>query len=326
MPHPDADIRTAAAIAIGNLIRQQGDIVPWSSISAGFHVGQDKVLFANRARGIFKPAQLNDGAALSVRSSRPSRAKRTARYDDEIIDDGMLHYKFQGKNPGNANNADNQLLQRAYQLQRPLIYFSGLADAVYQIFYPVYVNQIDADGMEALMTWRTSEDRPESRSLVVNDPNYSLRQRTAANQLHLARTRATVLSAYDFQCAFSKLSIGSLLKATTIIYGAEKRGISPVNNAICMSDLHQAAFDAHLIGVSPDGDVELSRLLKEPRHAILRGQLSGSLNRNPTIHLPKSRKLWPDRDCLSERARRYWRSHCWRAAGRCGRWNTGLCR
>ena len=302
MPHPAAEIRAAAAIAIENLIRQQGDIVPWSSISRGFFVGKENVLFANQVRGIFKPAQLNDGAALSIKSTRPSRAGRSAQYDDEIIEDGMLHYKFQRSHP---NSADNQLLKRAYQLQLPLIYFSGLADAVYQVFYPVFVNQIDTEGMEALMVWRTGDDRQDPCSFVVNDTNHSLRQRTAANQLQHARARASVLSAYDFRCAFSKLPIGSLLKAAPIIYGADKRGISAVNNAICMSVLHQAAFDAHLIGVSPDGVVKTSRLLSEPRHAMLRRQLSGFINGNPTIHLPKSRKLWPDRDCLNERFKQF---------------------
>lgn len=297
-----AGIRTAAAIAIENLIRQQGDIVPWSSIARGFNTGGEKIFFATQACGIFKPAQLNDGAALSIKSTRPSRAGRSAKYDDEIIEDGMLHYKFQKTHP---DNADNRLLKRAYQLQLPLIYFSGLADAVYQVFYPVFVNQIDTEGMEALMVWRTGEERQDPRSFVVNDPNYSLRQRTAANQLHLARSRASVLSAYNFRCAFSTLPIGSLLKATPIIYGADKRGVAAVNNAICMSVLHQAAFDAHLIGVTPTGEVELSRLLNEPRHSMLRGQLSGSMSRNPKIHLPKLRKLWPDRDCLNERFKQF---------------------
>lgn len=302
MPPTAAGIRTTAAIAIENMIRQQGDIVPWSSIARGFDIDGQQILFANQARGIFKPAQLNDGAALSIKSSRPSRAKRSAKYDDEIIEDGMLHYKFQKNDP---NNADNQLLKRAYQLQLPLIYFSGLADAVYQVFYPVFVNQIDTKGMEALMVWRTSEERQDPRSFAINDPDYSLRQRTAANQLHLARSRATVLSAYNFRCAFSTLPVGSLLKATPIIYGAEKKGVAAVNNAICMSVLHQAAFDAHLIGVRPTGEVELSRFLNDPRHSMLRGQLSGSMRRNPTIHLPKSRKQWPDRDCLNERFKQF---------------------
>lgn len=302
MPLTAAGIRSAAAIAIENLIRQQGDIVPWSSIASGFNVGEEKIFFANQARGIFKPAQLTDGAALSIKSPRPSRAGRTARYDDEIIEDGMLHYKFQGNDP---DNADNQLLKRAYQLQLPLIYFSGLADAVYQIFFPVFVNQIDTSGLEALMIWRTGGERQDPRSFVINDPDYSLRQRTAANQLHLARSRATVLSAYNFRCAFSTLPVGSLLKATPIIYGAEQKGVASVNNAICMSVLHQAAFDAHLIGVMPSGKVKPSHFLDEPRYAMLRDQLLGSMSRHPIIHLPKSRKHWPDRDCLTERFKQF---------------------
>lgn len=297
-----AGIRAAAATAIENLIRQQGDIVPWSSISNGFQINGEKILFANRARGIFKPTQLTDEAALSIKSSRPSRASRSARYDDEIIEDGMLHYKFQRNDP---DNSDNKLLKRAYQIQLPLIYFSGLADAVYQIFYPVFVSQIDTQGMEALMVWRTNQDALDPRNLVLNDSGPSLRQRTAANQLHQARSRATVLSAYDFRCAFSTLPIGSLLKATPIIYGAEKRGISSVNNAICMSVMHQAAFDAHLIGVNPDGVVKVAPLLHEPRHALLLRQLSSSLKENQTIHLPKRRNLWPDRDCLNERFKQF---------------------
>ncbi len=302
MPHPAAEIRTAAAIAIENLVRQQGDIVPWSAIAVGFKIGSERVLFANQVRGIFKPSQLNDGAPLSIKSTRPSRAGRAAAYDDEFIEDGMLHYKFQGDDP---NNADNQLLKQAYQLQLPLIYFSGLADAVYQVFYPVVVDRIDIKCMEARMVWKNNDATPDSRDFVLNDPQPSFGRRTAANQLHYARFRANVLSAYGFRCAFSKLHIGSLLKATSIIADADKFGVSAINNSICMSVLHKAAFDAHLIGVNPKGVVQVGRLLHEPKHAMLLGQLSSSLSSNQTIHLPKSRKLWPNRDCLNERFKQF---------------------
>ncbi len=297
MPSSPQEIRKAAANAVGNLVRQQGDIVPWSAISAGFHFNGEKILFANKARGIFKPAQLTDSAALSIRTSRPRIGRHTTwNYNDELIEDGWLRYCFQGDDP---NNADNRLLQQAWQHQLPIIYFFGLAEAVYQVFHPVFVTKYDPKKLEAFMAWKPLAEFPANDHLVLNDPSPALGLRTATNRLHQARFRANVFAAYDFRCALSSLQIGSLLQPVKILNQRDVYGVPEINNAICMSVLHKAAFDANLIGIDHRGAITVSPLINEPRHATLAEQL-GRLN-GETIALPKAKAFRPSPDILAAR-------------------------
>ena len=64
---PDRRIRVAAFAAIEKLSRQWGGQIPWEAIRVGFQAGGETVLFANRAKGIFKPRQMS--AALSIKTT-----------------------------------------------------------------------------------------------------------------------------------------------------------------------------------------------------------------------------------------------------------------
>ena len=55
MIDPDAPLRAAAFAAIEKLSRQRAGRVPWKEIEPGFRAARgEQVLFANRAKGIFK--------------------------------------------------------------------------------------------------------------------------------------------------------------------------------------------------------------------------------------------------------------------------------
>lgn len=301
MPLPPQEIRKVAASAIESMVRRHGDIVPWSTIAAGFQLGDERILFANRVRGIFKPAQLDDGAALSIKTSRPSRKGRAPRYNDELIQDGLLRYCFQGES---ADSADNRLLLQAWQRHLPLIYFSGLADSVYQIFFPVFITQYDPIRKEAIMAWKTPTEINEG-DFVLSNPHHVLGRRTATNQLQHARFRGNVLAAYGFRCAISRLQVGNMLKAVSLVSEKDAPGIPPVNNAVCMSVLHQAAFDANLLGINHRGEVKAGRLLDDPHYALLRKQLGETWAANQVIAFPKAPHLRPSRDCLAARFKQF---------------------
>lgn len=113
-----------------------GEILSWQIIRSGFEFNGVRILFANRAVGIFKPALLDDGAPLSLRTSRPSRPGREALYEDLESGEGFFRYKFQGDDP---DNHYNRMLRKAWVEKIPLIYFYGLSDATYQAIYPVFV-------------------------------------------------------------------------------------------------------------------------------------------------------------------------------------------
>lgn len=66
---PDRRTRGAAFAAIEKLSRQHGGQIPWQVIRVGFQAGGETVLFASRAKGIFKPRQMS--AALSIKTTVP---------------------------------------------------------------------------------------------------------------------------------------------------------------------------------------------------------------------------------------------------------------
>lgn len=80
MTDPDRNIRAAAFAAIEKLSREWGGQVPWNSIRVGFQADGERVLFANQAKGIFKPQQMS--AALSIKTIVP-RPGRSPWYRDQ---------------------------------------------------------------------------------------------------------------------------------------------------------------------------------------------------------------------------------------------------
>lgn len=79
---PDQRIRAAALAAIERLSRQHGGRVQWADIHRGFCAGGERVHFANRAKGIFKPKQMS--AALSIKTVIP-RSGREVWYRDQAL-------------------------------------------------------------------------------------------------------------------------------------------------------------------------------------------------------------------------------------------------
>lgn len=128
----DAEIRLAALAAVTQVTAPSGGVITREQMTAGFLFGGERLPFANRAVGIWRPRQLGevDGAALSITTSAP-RSGVTPRYIDEVRSDGWFSYKYQGTDP---DNHFNRALRRAFTDGRPLIYFYGLAAGVYEAF------------------------------------------------------------------------------------------------------------------------------------------------------------------------------------------------
>jgi putative restriction endonuclease len=71
-------------------------------------------------------------------------------------------------------------------------------------------------------------------------------------------------------------------------------------NGIALSKIHHAAFDNHLIGIDPDGRIQVSeRLLVLNDGPLLEQSLKAIAG--TTIRLPRSSQHRPDRDRLVAR-------------------------
>lgn len=288
------EIREAAGSAIERLVQLRGtNILSWPDIEAGFQIRGQKIHFASKAVGIFKPKELSDGAALSLKQVLPSRAGRTAPYDDRVLDSGVLGYRL------DRSGRDTSLVVEADKLKLPLIFFKGVADGRYEVIYPVLVGAVDLARGEAKVILGGDEPRDEPEEpWMLNDPiekSYSTGMRK--NRRHQAAFRQRVLYAYGLKCALTGLPLPELLEASHIIPDT-RGGEASVRNGIALSNLHHTAYERNLLGIDPDGRVHLSDLVKNTKdgpmleHGLLK--LNGATIRMPTFEAHR-----PNRDFLA---------------------------
>lgn len=299
VPAPsDLEMRLAAAGTLARLAHIYRDAVPWGEVVKGFPFRGDRILFANRAVGIFKPKQMD--RVLSIRTVVP-RAGKGVQYSDQKTDgsaNGMWVYDMRDLDPAHHQN---QWLKTAWREGLPLIYLRGLAPAVYLPQFPVYVMDWDADAGQvrvALGLECTSQQdlvEPALRGRALFRYTYGCMQK----RVSMARFRIDVLAAYKDTCALSGLVQPQLVDAVPITQGGSG-GRLDVTEGLCMSRLHHAAFDANLLGIDPDGRVHLSeRLDTYANEALYPRNLMSVAGRR--ILMPKAPGFQPNRDLLAAR-------------------------
>jgi putative restriction endonuclease len=104
--------------------------------------------------------------------------------------------------------------------------------------------------------------------------------------------RNAVLSAYDFKCCITSLARRELLVASHIVpWSDDKANRLNPRNGLCLSAVHDRAFDAGLLTVSDDFRVLLSPSLREMKtDQFVKGAFWAF--ENQPIHLPQ--KFKPD--------------------------------
>ena len=95
---------------------EHGDLLPWSSLSAGFEMNGERVTLIE-TRGIWKPASL--GLPISIATSWKDP------YGDVANDEGLLQYRYFGPD---ASHPDNVGLRRCLNEGRPLVYFRAVTE------------------------------------------------------------------------------------------------------------------------------------------------------------------------------------------------------
>ena len=284
---PDWAVRHRAFSALERLSVACRGRIPWAEIARGFESQGQSIHFAGRAIGIFKPKQMS--AALSIKTVMP-RAGRKAWYRDQETrfdtPTGLLPYDLAR---GGLGDASNRHLQLAFQRSAPLIYFRATDPAVYEAIWPVWVADFRLDKEQVLLAAPDTAQGAVSsvRGAILANPDlvterrYSFRQTRHRN--HQAWFSSRTKSAYGYRCAFSGLPLRDLLVGAHILPDAEG-GAASVTNGICMSTLHHAAFDTHLIGVDPDLKVHIAPRVTKGRDGPLLESLKaldGTLLRAP---------------------------------------------
>ncbi|MYC14652.1 MAG: HNH endonuclease [Gemmatimonadetes bacterium] len=303
MIDPDKHIRAAAFVAIEKISRQWGGQVPWDAIRTGFQVGGERVLFANKVTGIFKPKLMS--AALSIKTTVP-RTGRSRWYRDQDLDSnldhdtGLIRYDLAH---GGQSDPTNRALLAAMQRDAPLIYFRGLAPTIYQPIFPVWVKgHKQEEGHVLLATADFEIPKIDSANTARDSIEASYSRRMTRIRNHQAWFSTRTKAAYQWRCAFSGLPVRELLVGAHIVPDAEG-GPPWVQNGICMSALHHVAFDSHLIGVDPNFQVHVSPQLHDQEDGDLLVTLKDLDGKS--LQLPREQEDWPDREFLEHRFVRF---------------------
>lgn len=299
----DLELRQAAFSALRRLAEPRGGEVTRDEMTAGFVFDGQRIRFADERKGIWRPKQLTDsGAALSVTTAAVKKGVKP-KYDDQVAaDTGYFEYRYQGTDP---NAWENVSLRRAFELQRPLIYFYGIAPGIYEAIFPAYIVEDDP----ASLTVRISPDTAELRgSELINGGSASAVKAYMAvvvkRRLHQHRFRELVVGAYRSHCAVCRLRHPELLDAAHILEDRDERGKPEVPNGLALCKIHHAAFDADILGINPDGRIHIREdILREKDGPMLQHGLQGM--HGYQILKPSAPALRPNPEFLNQRYSRF---------------------
>jgi putative restriction endonuclease len=292
----DLRVRLAAFAFLDERRKVSSELFDRRELQRGFAFEGERVPL-QAPHGIFKPRICT--LPLSI-TTVPVKEGQPRPYEDAIGDDGLLRYKYRGSNP---NHPDNVGMRGAMRRRVPLVYFHGIVAGKYEAEYPVF---IVGDSPESLtFTVTVDERRFASLGNVLDDPiETDIRRRyvtrTVQQRLHQQEFRERVLEAYQRHCAICRLRHDQLLEAAHIVGDREALGTPIVPNGIALCALHHAAFDAHLMAVRPDYEIEVRRdVLEESDGPMLIHGLQGFHGK--VIRVPSRQQLRPDAQLLEIR-------------------------
>jgi putative restriction endonuclease len=225
---------------------------------------------------------------------------RPRPYDDGFEESGFLRYRYRGEDP---NHRDNAGLREVMRRHLPLIYFHGVAEGRYMACWPAYLVH---DNPAALCFSVALDDHALADAKIIRgETDDSLVRRTyvtalVRRRMHQQAFRERVLRAYREHCAVCRLRHSELLEAAHILPDTHERGEPLVSNGLALCSLHHAAFDSHILGVTPDLVVEIrSDILEESDGPMLIHGLQGFQGNR--ILVPRAEIHRPNRDFLAER-------------------------
>lgn len=147
-------------------------------------------------------------------------------------------------------------------------------------------------------------DLPELTGETVD---YAASDKTGQTKIRVGQNffRRAVLSAYDYRCCITGLNVPSLLIASHIVpWRIDKRNRLNPRNGLCLSVLHDKAFDAGIITITEHMTVKVSPAYEGTEDRFFESALS-AYDGQPIV-LPE--KFRPDTEFLT-----YHRQHVFQA-------------
>lgn len=278
-------LRTMIFDRLAELVAQQG-VVTRAQLES-FEVGGQTRKLVDRGRGIWNPRDLQ--ATLSVISSPQGP------YEDTHVSDSLFAYDYRS----GSTDGDNRKLRRAHELKLPIILLRKIEPNIFVPVFPVYVAADDLTSRRFFLALDES-------LRIVTDPLHlkpierEYAERALKQRLHQPEFRGRILLAYNKQCAVCSLKHGKLLDAAHIIGDNKPHGLPIVENGLSLCKIHHAAYDANLLGISPDYLVRINReLMEEVDGPMLLHGLQKMDGR--ALTLPAKRTDRPAKERLAER-------------------------
>lgn len=259
--------------------------------------------------GIWRVKDYSDGAISILTAFSQNEAKRP--YDDSVGADGMLRYKWRGID---RMFPDNVWLRTAMERHLPMVWFTGIGyvprthTQVFRPEFPVWLVGEEPHLQQFVVSVDAAQRAvPAGADDTVIEFARSYNERIVRQRHHQPLFRSAVIYAYQRKCAVCRLPFAELLDAAHIKSDSEG-GAAKVANGLSLCKIHHGAFDANIIGISPDYVVHVRHSVLETfdgptlQHAIK--EMHGERLRQ----LPTARSEKPDRDLLAERFERFERA------------------
>ena len=197
------------------------------------------------------------------------------------------------------------------QLEKPLIYIAGIAPSRYLVAGPAFI--IGDDPEHGIFTVQV-DDRSILRKPhdATTAGEIALRRHYVTTQvqqrLHQRSFRERVLRAYQEQCAVCRLRHQELLEAAHILPDSDPRGEPVVSNGLALCNLHHAAYDSNILGVTPGLKVEVRLdVLQERDGPMLEWGLQHF--HGAELYVPHRQDLRPNPEFLADRYALFQQAH-----------------
>lgn len=289
----DQQIRLAAFNWLTEQVEMHGDVLNRNKLAKGFEFKGTRIPLVS-PQGIFKPKQLELPLTITTTTKGPYK---------DVIGDDFLHYKYRGNDP---RHRDNVGLRRCMEKDLPLVYFHGIIPGKYLAVWPVYIIGDDPQSLTFKVAADEQYEVKEEQEKAADSDIYrrAYITSTVKRRLHQRGFRERVMAAYQSQCAFCQLKHIELLDAAHIIPDKDEESIPSVNNGLALCKIHHAAFDQHIIGVSPDYEIKVKEdVLQEKNGPMLKHGIQELQDQK--LILPKSKKAWPKQEFLDRRYQKF---------------------
>ena len=250
--------------------------------------------------GIWKPKEMSSAVAFST-GFYSDESKRP--YQDSEGSDGMLRYKWRGTD---ANHADNIALRTAMQRGEDLIWFLGAGyegkkTQVYLPIFPVRLVAEEPDQQQFVVSLSAEQSYAGAdASAQVIEIAKKYNERLVKTRLHQPVFRTQVRLAYEYRCAVCRLPFVELLDAAHIKSDADG-GAAIVTNGLALCKIHHGAFDANLMGISPDYKISIRQSVLETFDGPTLQHSLKEMDGEKLRQLPPRKEQLPDSDLLAER-------------------------